>query len=42
MEKIGGDDAEGFTVNLPLPPGTGNESYLKAFNEIIPPLDKTI
>jgi len=38
IEKIGGEKGEGFTVNLPLPPGTGNRSYLKAFNDIIPKL----
>jgi len=40
MEKIGGDAGEGFTVNLPLPPGTGNASFLKAFDEIVPKLTK--
>jgi acetoin utilization protein AcuC len=40
IDKIGGEDAKGFTVNLPLPPGTGSVGYLKAFNEIIPPLVK--
>jgi acetoin utilization protein AcuC len=38
IEKIGEGKGEGFTVNLPLPPGTGNRSYLKAFNDIIPKL----
>jgi len=38
IEKIGGDKGEGFCVNLPLPPGTGNKSYLKAFSEIVPKL----
>jgi len=38
IEKIGEGKGEGFTVNLPLPPGTGNKSYLKAFNDIIPKL----
>jgi len=40
IEKIGRDDGEGYTINLPLPPGTGNVSYLKAFNAIVPPLVK--
>jgi acetoin utilization protein AcuC len=40
LEKIGRDSGEGYTVNLPLPPGTGSSSFLKAFNEIIPPLTK--
>jgi len=40
MEKIGRDSGEGYTVNLPLPPGTGGKSYLKAFDSIIPALTK--
>lgn len=40
MDKIGRDSGEGYTVNLPLPPGTGNKSYLNAFNSIIPALTK--
>jgi len=40
IEKTGRDKSEGYTVNLPLPPGTGNESYLRAFETIIPPLTK--
>jgi acetoin utilization deacetylase AcuC-like enzyme len=38
IEKIGRDSGEGFNVNLPLPPGTGSPSYLKAFDDIVPPL----
>ena len=38
IEKIGRDDREGYTINLPLPPGTGDISYLKAFNAIVPTL----
>jgi acetoin utilization deacetylase AcuC-like enzyme len=38
LEKIGGDEGEGYTINLPFPPGAGTESYLHAFNELIPPL----
>ena len=40
IEKIGTGSGEGYTVNLPLPPGTCGKSYLKAFNEIVPPLTK--
>ena len=40
MEKIGRDNGEGYTVNLPLPPKTGNESYIKAFDSLIPELTK--
>jgi len=40
LEKIGRNSGEGYTINLPLPPKTGNKSYLYAFNEIIPSLAK--
>ena len=40
INKIGRDDGEGYTVNLPLPPETGSKSYLNAFNELIPPLSQ--
>ncbi|MBN1280435.1 MAG: acetoin utilization protein AcuC [Candidatus Thermoplasmatota archaeon] len=39
-ETIGRDDTAGYTVNLPLPPGTGGASYLKAFDAIVPPITK--
>lgn len=38
VDAIGRGLGGGFTVNLPLPPGTAGPSYLKAFHEIIPPL----
>jgi len=38
LEKIGRDKGEGYTVNLPLPPGTGSQSYLSAFTFLVPPL----
>jgi acetoin utilization protein AcuC len=38
LEKIGRDSGEGYTVNLPLPPGTGSTSYLIAFDELVPSL----
>ncbi len=40
IDEIGGDNAKGFKVNLPLPPGTTGSSYLDAFKEIVPPLAK--
>jgi len=41
VEDTGAVGAEGFTVNIPLPPGTGDASYLAAFERIvIPILDK--
>jgi len=40
LETIGREDAAGYTVNLPFPPGTGGTSYLHAFQEVVPPLTK--
>lgn len=34
--EIGKGEARGLKVNVPLPPGTGDEAYLKAFGEIVP------
>jgi acetoin utilization protein AcuC len=36
--QIGEDSGEGFNVNVPLPPGTGDSTYLYALNEILVPL----
>jgi len=38
LTKIGSGEGEGYTVNLPLPPHTGSDAYLHAFDGIIPPL----
>jgi acetoin utilization protein AcuC len=34
----GTGDAEGTKVNVPLQPGTGDDAWLEAFREIVPPL----
>jgi acetoin utilization protein AcuC len=34
----GGPGAEGFAVNVALPPGTGDSGWLRAFHAIVPPL----
>ncbi len=34
----GTGDAEGTAVNVPLPPLTGDEGWLRAFEEVVPPL----
>jgi len=36
--QIGEDRGEGFNVNVPLPPGTGDSTYLYALSEIFVPL----
>jgi acetoin utilization protein AcuC len=38
IEQIGRGSGEGYNVNVPLPPGTGNETYLHVLNEIFVPL----
>ncbi|WP_329383538.1 acetoin utilization protein AcuC [Streptomyces sp. NBC_01716] len=37
-EETGGDAAEGSAVNLPLPAGTGDEGWLRAFHAVVPEL----
>lgn len=39
--EIGEGEGEGYAVNLPLPPYTDDETYLWAFDEIVPPLIHT-
>lgn len=36
LRKIGRGEGEGFIVNIPLPPGTSDEGFSHAFNEIVP------
>jgi len=38
VEQIGKDAGEGYNVNVPLPPGTGDETYLQALRKIFVPL----
>lgn len=37
-EDIGTGEGRGFSINAPLPPGTYDEQYLRAFRAIAPPL----
>lgn len=37
-DEIGEGEGRGYSVNIPLPEGTGDEAYLYAFREIVPPL----
>jgi len=39
-DEIGEGKGEGYSVNIPFPPFTGDENYLWAFEEIVPPLVK--
>jgi acetoin utilization protein AcuC len=36
--EIGGPDALGYAVNVALPPGTGDEGWLRAFHGVVPQL----
>ena len=38
VDEIGTGDGKGFSVNLPLPIGTYDEIYLKAFRQVVLPL----
>jgi acetoin utilization protein AcuC len=37
-DETGGPHAEGFAVNVALPPGTGDAGWLRAFHAVVPPL----
>jgi acetoin utilization protein AcuC len=36
--EIGAEGAEGSAVNVPLPPGTSDAGWLRAFHAVVPPL----
>jgi acetoin utilization protein AcuC len=38
VNELGDGDAKGTKVNVPLPPRTGDEGWLDAFRQIVPPL----
>jgi acetoin utilization protein AcuC len=38
VDQIGEEEGKGFNVNVPLPPGTGDETYLYALHEVFVPL----
>jgi acetoin utilization protein AcuC len=38
VEEVGEGDAAGTSVNVPLPPLTGDDDWLRAFEEVVPPL----
>jgi acetoin utilization deacetylase AcuC-like enzyme len=38
LDEQGTGDGEGYTVNVPLPPGTGNDGYALAFDRIVEPV----
>jgi acetoin utilization protein AcuC len=38
IPEMGAGEAQGTKVNVPLPPYTGDEGWLSAFHEVVPPL----
>jgi acetoin utilization protein AcuC len=38
VDELGEGDAEGTAVNVPLPPLTGDDAWLRAFEEVVPPI----
>jgi acetoin utilization protein AcuC len=38
VDEVGTGEAKGTKVNVPLPPYTGDDAWLRAFEEIVPPL----
>lgn len=37
MTEIGGEEAKGSTINIPLPPGSGTGAYFYAFDKVVIP-----
>jgi acetoin utilization protein AcuC len=42
VDEIGEGDGAGTSVNVPLPPFTGDDDWLRAFEEVVPPLVEAI
>jgi acetoin utilization deacetylase AcuC-like enzyme len=40
LEEVGRDAGEGFTLNIPLPAGTGDAEYSQIFREIVAPVSR--
>ncbi|MFZ1753521.1 MAG: histone deacetylase [Caldilineaceae bacterium] len=38
LDETGAGPGQGYTVNLPLPPGVGDEGYLAAFQQVLAPV----
>jgi acetoin utilization protein AcuC len=38
VDEIGGGDGKGYSVNVPLPQGTYDQAYMKAFDQTVLPL----
>jgi acetoin utilization deacetylase AcuC-like enzyme len=40
LDEVGEGRGEGFTVNLPLPPGVGDAEYVRLYREIVLPIGR--
>jgi acetoin utilization deacetylase AcuC-like enzyme len=40
IDQQGEGAGKGFTINIPLPPGTGNRGYIEAFDRIVIPVTR--
>lgn len=38
LNEVGEEEGEGFTVNLPIPAGVGDDGYIQAFEELFLPI----
>ena len=38
LDEVGGGAGEGFTVNVPLPPGLGDDAYFAIYRELLVPV----
>jgi acetoin utilization deacetylase AcuC-like enzyme len=37
-DEVGAAEGEGFTINIPLPAGCGDEEYLRVFRDVVAPV----
>ena len=38
IDEVGKEEGEGFTVNVPMPPGMGDAEYLRVFSDVVVPV----
>lgn len=38
LDEVGGGGAQGYTVNVPLSPGCGDDEYMLAFTDVVEPI----
>jgi len=38
LDEVGEGEGRGYSVNIPLPGGTGDDAYIYAYDEVVPPL----